>query len=353
MRQDAASGKATPAIIPVPPAYRTLESRIIMAPDRIRTAVIGLGHFGRFHAEKYARLPRSQLVAVVDADPARAREAGKALRVEGLTDFRELFGRVDAASIVVPTQMHHDVALACLEAGIHVLIEKPITETLEQADHLIRVAREKNLILQVGHLQRFLLQRLGADTVIQHPLYIESTRIAPYKPRGTDVGVTLDLMIHDIDLILAMVRSPLVMVDAVGAPVVSPTEDIANTRLRFANGCVANITASRVSMKTERKMRIFQRDAYVSIDLHNRKYVVFRKGSGKAWFPGLPPIDREERSFGEGDDLEAEIASFLDSVATGHPPLVTGEDGRQALETAMRITASLKESLDRIASPAG
>ncbi len=322
-----------------------------MTGGRIRTGVIGLGHFGGFHAEKYARLPQSRLVAVVDADEDRAHKAARKLGAEALTDYRQLFGKVDAVSVVVPTQMHYDVALACLQAGIHVLVEKPITETLDQADRLIRAASEHGRVLQVGHLQRFLLQRLGADTVINDPLYIESTRIAPYKPRGTDVGVTLDLMIHDIDLVLALVRSPIVLLDAVGAPVVSPTEDIANTRLRFASGCVANITASRVSLKTERKMRIFQRDAYVSLDLHNRKFVVMRKGTGKSWFPGLPPIDRIEKSFGEGDDLEAEIGSFLDAVASGKPPLVTGEDGRRALDAAMQITASLQESLARVALP--
>ncbi len=321
-----------------------------MSIDKIRTAVIGLGHFGRFHAEKYAKLPRSRLVAVVDSDKARAEDYARTLKTEAVTDYRELFGKVDAVSIVVPTQAHHDVASACLEAGIHVLIEKPITETLEQADKLIKLAAERQRVLQVGHLQRFLLQRLGADDVIRDPLYIESTRIAPYKPRGTDVGVTLDLMIHDIDLILAMVRSPVLSVDAVGAPIVSATEDIANTRLRFTNGCVANITASRVSLKTERKMRIFQRDAYVSLDLHNRKYVVIRKGTGKPWFPGLPPIDRSEKSFSEGDDLQAEIASFLDAVGDNKPPLVTGEDGRRALETAMQIMAGLQESLERVSA---
>ncbi|MBV8537152.1 MAG: Gfo/Idh/MocA family oxidoreductase [Alphaproteobacteria bacterium] len=318
--------------------------------DRIRTAVIGLGHFGRFHADKYARLAQSQLVGVVDADAARAAESARKLKCEPFTDYRALFGKVDAVSVVVPTQMHHEVALACLKAGIHVLVEKPITETIGQADALIRAAAEQKRVLQVGHLQRFLLQRLGADTAIKNPLYIEAVRIAPYKPRGTDVGVTLDLMIHDIDMVLALVRSPVIAVDAVGAPVVSPTEDIANTRLRFANGCVANITASRVSLKTERKMRIFQRDAYVSIDLHNRKYTLLRKGSGKAWFPGLPPIDREERSFAEGDDLEAEIQAFLAAIAGGTPPLVTGEDGRRALETAMKVTASLIESLERVSA---
>ncbi|MBI3453939.1 MAG: Gfo/Idh/MocA family oxidoreductase [Rhodospirillales bacterium] len=321
-----------------------------MSQTPLRTAVIGTGYFGRLHAEKYARLPASALVAAVDADPARAAEIGKALRVPAVTDYRELFGKIDAASVVVPTGGHFTVARDCLEHGIHVLVEKPITETLEQADELIALAARRNLVLQVGHLQRFLLERLGAREHVGEPLYIESTRIAPYKLRSTDVGVTLDLMIHDIDLVLALVRAPVVMVDAVGAPVVSVEEDIANTRLRFANGCVANITASRVSLKTERKMRIFGRECYVSLDLHNRKLVAMHKGTGKSWFPGLPPIDRTERSFSEGDDLAAEIESFLNAVRSGKPPLVSGEDGRRALDVAMRITASLRESLALVAS---
>jgi predicted dehydrogenase len=315
----------------------------------LRSAVIGCGHFGRYHAEKYARNAAVKLVAVVDSDASRAAETAHKHGARPLGDYRALFGEIDAASIVVPTQAHFEVARACLDAGIHVLVEKPITETLAQADELIRLAAERNRVLQVGHLQRFFLERLNVDGLVRDPLYIESTRIAPFKQRGTDVGVTLDLMIHDIDLILALVRAPVTMVDAVGAPVVSAEEDIANTRLRFANGCVANITASRVSLKTERKMRIFQRDAYVSIDLHNRKLVAMRRGSGKSWFPGLPPIDRKETSFGEGDDLAAEIDSFVEAAQTGRVPLVTGEDGRRALETAMRITQSLKESLALVA----
>jgi predicted dehydrogenase len=316
-----------------------------MAPAPLRTAVIGVGHFGRFHAEKYARSPAATLVAIVDRDLARAREIAGKHRAEALDDYRALFGRVDAVSIAVPTSAHFDVAKACLENGIHVLIEKPITETLEQADALIALADAKARVLQVGHLQRFFLERIAIDRFVDKPLYIESTRIAPFKPRGTDVGVTLDLMIHDIDLLLALVKADVVSVDAVGAPVVSSEEDIANTRLRFANGCVATATASRVSLKTERKMRIFQRESYISIDLHNRKLVAMRKGSGRSWFPGLPPIDRQEHSFSEGDDLEAEIASFLEACNGAHPPLVTGRDGRRALETAMRITKSLRESL--------
>jgi predicted dehydrogenase len=311
----------------------------------LRTAVIGIGHFGRFHAEKYAKSSLATLVAIVDRDLARAREAAGRFRTEGLDDYRALFGRVDAVSIAVPTSAHFEVAKACLENGIHVLIEKPVTETLEQADELIALADAKGLVLQVGHLQRFFLERIAIDRFVDKPLYIEATRIAPFKPRGTDVGVTLDLMIHDIDLILALVKADVVSVDAVGAPIVSSEEDIANTRLRFANGCVATVTASRVSLKTERKMRIFQRESYISIDLHNRKLVAMRKGSGRSWFPGLPPIDRQELSFSEGDDLDAEIQSFLESCAGKHPPLVTGRDGRRALETAMRITKSLRESL--------
>jgi predicted dehydrogenase len=316
-----------------------------MPGESLRTAVIGCGHFGRYHAEKYASLPAARLVAVVDQDPARASEVAAKHRVQALGDFRALFGAIDAVSIVVPTSAHHAVARACLENGIHVLIEKPITETLAQADDLIGLAAERRLVLQVGHLQRFFLERLNLGALIRDPLYIESTRIAPFRQRGTDVGVTLDLMIHDIDLILAMVRAPVTMVDAVGAPIVSAEEDIANTRLRFANGCVANITASRVSLKTERKMRIFGRDAYVSIDLHNHKLVAMRRGKGKSWFPGLPPIDREERNFAQGDDLADEIESFLDVARRGRQPLVTGEDGRRALETATRITESLRASL--------
>lgn len=311
----------------------------------LNTAVIGVGHFGRFHAEKYARAKAAKLVAIVDRDLGRAEEAARRLGAEAFDDHRALFGRVDAVSIAVPTNAHFDVARACLEQGIHVLVEKPITETLEQADALIALAERKGLVLQVGHLQRFFLERISLERLIDRPLYIECTRIAPFKPRGTDVGVTLDLMIHDIDLILAMVNAEVASVDAVGAPVVSSEEDIANTRLRFANGCVATVTASRVSLKTERKMRVFQREAYVSIDLHNRKLVSMRKGSGKSWFPGLPPIARDEYSFPEGDDLNAEIESFLEACLGAHAPLVTGQDGRRALETAMRIDASLRESL--------
>jgi predicted dehydrogenase len=312
----------------------------------MRCAVIGAGHFGAYHAQKYAKLAGAKLVAVVDADLSRAQSVARPLGARPESELARVLPEIEAASVAVPTRAHFDVARACLEAGVHVLVEKPIAETLEQADALIALAATKRRVLQVGHLQRFFLERLELGRHISRPLYIESTRIAPFKPRGTDVGVTLDLMIHDIDLILAMVRSEVTMVDAIGAPVVTKEEDIVNTRLRFANGCVATATASRVSLKTERKMRVFAPEAYVSIDLHARKLVAMRKGTGRAWLPGLPPIDREEIGFGEGDDLAAEIASFVDCAREERAPLVTGEDGRRALETAMRITRSIRDSLE-------
>jgi len=315
-------------------------------PREISCAVIGAGHFGAYHAQKYAKLAGARLVAVVDADLARAQAVARPLGARAETELARVLPEIEAASVTVPTRAHFDVARACLEAGVHVLVEKPVAETLEQADRLIALAAAKRRVLQVGHLQRFFLERLELGRHMTRAIYIESTRIAPFKPRGTDVGVTLDLMIHDIDLILAMVRSEVTMVDAIGAPVVTKEEDIVNTRLRFANGCVATATASRVSLKTERKMRIFAPECYVSIDFVARKLVAMRKGSGRAWLPGLPPIDREELSFGEGDDLAAEIASFVACVRDGAAPLVTGEDGRRALETAMRINRSIRDSLE-------
>ncbi|MCE2510553.1 MAG: Gfo/Idh/MocA family oxidoreductase [Alphaproteobacteria bacterium] len=309
--------------------------------DKIRTAVIGVGYFGQFHAEKYAHLERSELVAVADIDRARAQAIADKHGVAPVFDFRELLGRVDAVSIAVSTPFHHDIAKVFLERGVHVLVEKPITETLAQADDLIRLAAEKNLVLQVGHLERFSAARLGLEGVINQPLFIECNRIAAFKARGSDVSVTLDLMIHDIDMIQHLVKSPLSEVDAAGAPVFSSEEDIANARLHFANGCIANVTASRISTKNERKMRIFQHDAYIMIDFVNKKVLVARKGKGEM-LPGVPKIDVEEHNYEEDDILEREIEAFLESVASGRPPLVGGVDGRLALETALLINESLQ-----------
>lgn len=315
--------------------------------DPVRIGVVGVGYFGGLHAEKVARLPGATLVAVADIDRGRAEAVGKANGVPGLTDYRDLVGRVDAVSIAVPTVAHFEVAGAFLENGVHVLVEKPITSDTETARQLIDLARDRGLVLQVGHLERFSAPVMAVRDLVSRPLYIESNRISAFKPRGTDVNVILDMMIHDIDLILTLVNAPIESVDAVGAPVLSESEDIANARVRFANGCVATITASRVSMKAERKMRIFQPDCYIGVDFLERTVKVVEKGEAK---PGsdYPDINVENRTYDEVDALKQEIAAFVSAVANGTPPLVSGEDGLKALEAAIMITASLREHWQRM-----
>ena len=303
----------------------------------VRTAVIGVGYLGRFHAQKYAALPESQLVAVVDArQDARDKVAAEG-GCRAVADYRDILGEVDAVSIATTTPAHFPIARECLEHGVHVLVEKPITETPDQARALIETATRRGCILQVGHLERFNSAILALEGVLGTPRFIESHRLAPFKERGTDVNVVLDLMIHDIDLIQSLVGSPIVSIDAVGTSVFSRELDIANARIRYANGCVANTTASRVSMKMERKLRLFQDDAYVSIDLQQKVLTIVRKPpAGAAVTPGQVSI--EERSFEQGDALRFEIEAFLRSIREGRPPVVSGEDGLRALETAIRIT---------------
>jgi len=306
----------------------------------LRTAVIGVGYLGNFHAQKYAAIPGVELVGVVDNDATRASEIASALGTTPYSDHHELIGKVDAVSVVVPTQFHHVVARDFLAAGVHVLIEKPITVSLVEADELIAIADDKKLVFQVGHLERFNPVLVALEGVLIQPLFIESVRIAPFKPRGTDVNVVLDLMIHDIELIQHIVKSPVDRIDAVGAPVFTGEEDIANARIVFENGCVANVTASRISLKSERKMRIFQRDAYITLDFQNRKVLVAQKGSGEL-FPGVPNVKVEERELGQSDALLHEIESFIAAIREGKPPQVSGRDGKMALETALKINASL------------
>lgn len=309
----------------------------------IRCAVFGAGHFGRFHARKYAALPGATLVAVVDADRARAEALAAETGARAETSIDAVIGAIDAASVAVPTVAHHPVAARLLTAGVHVLVEKPIAATLAEADSLIDLAATRGRILQVGHLQRFLLKRMGIAARIHHPLYVEAVRIAPFKPRGTDVGVVLDLMIHDIDLILSLMGSEPVAVDAVGGPVLTGTEDLANARLRFANGCVASVTASRVGLKTERRLRIYQPDSYLSIDLAARRIFEVHRGEGSGNLPELPGATAESEIFPDGDDLEAQIADFVACVRDGRPPLVSGLDGRRALATALAVSARIRE----------
>jgi predicted dehydrogenase len=312
----------------------------------MRTAVVGVGYLGRFHAQKYSGLPNSQLVGIADPSAAARTAVAAELGVPAHADYRELLGRVDAVSVVTPTPLHYAVAKEFLEAGAHVLVEKPMTTTVAEGESLIVAARRANRILQVGHLERFNAAVQAVQPLLTVPRFIESARLAPFKHRGTEVDVVLDLMIHDIDLILSIVRSPVVGVDAIGSSVFSNEIDIANARLRFANGCVANATASRVSLKTERRLRLFQDDAYVSVDLHQKVLTVIRKVAGMG-ADGMPQVDIQETSYEQGDALKAEIAAFLNAAATGQPPPVTGEDGLAALRAAVSIAEQVASSQAR------
>lgn len=307
----------------------------------ISMAVVGVGYFGCIHAEKISRLPGAKLTAVVDVDAKRAAEVGHRFGVDAVTDYRDLLGKVDAVSVAVPTAGHYEIASAFLEHGADVLVEKPMTIDLESARTLTRIAKRKNRILQVGHLERFSGMVEALRQCIHRPLYIDSVRIAPFKPRGTDVNVILDLMIHDLDLILFLVDAPILSVDATGSSVFSDSEDIASARIKFANGCVANIVASRVSLKTERRMRIFEPHQYVAVDFDRRTIVTMRKGP-RRFSPDAPNIEIDEKDYQEGDPLEREIDAFLHSVATRRKPLVSGDEGAQALEAAILVNDSLR-----------
>ena len=312
-----------------------------MTQSMLRAAVIGVGYLGRFHAQKYAQLPGVTLVGVADSDPATASAVAAELGVPAVANYEELLGNVDAISIAVPTPLHFEIAGQFLRRGVHVLVEKPITTTVEQAEQLIRLAQAGRCVLQVGHLERFNPAILAISDRLRAPRFVESHRLAPFKQRGTDVSVVLDLMIHDIDLIQELVQAPIESIDAVGASIFSNDLDIVNARIRFRNGCVANTTASRVSLKQERKIRIFQDDAYMSLDLQQKVVTTIRK---KTAAPVESPaqVTIEEESFEQGDALKAEIEAFVNSIRTHTAPVVTGEDGLRALETALRIAELIR-----------
>jgi len=319
--------------------------------NKIKAAVVGVGYLGRFHAQKYAQIPGCELVGVVDGrEEVRNAVAGE-VATRAVADYRELLGQVDAVSVVTPTPAHFEIAEAFLSAGAHVLVEKPITETPDQARKLIARAAERKRILQVGHLERFNSAILAAEPHISTPRFMECQRLAPYKERGTDVNVVLDLMIHDIDLIQSLTGSEIVSIDAIGTPVFSGEIDIVNARIRFANGCVANTTASRVSMKAERKLRIFEDAAYISLDLQQKILTLIRK-LDEPPKPGHLPVSIEEASLDQGDALKAEIESFLDCIRNDRRPIVSGEDGLRALETAIRITDQVHTYLSENRTPA-
>ncbi|MFO1377822.1 MAG: Gfo/Idh/MocA family oxidoreductase [Steroidobacteraceae bacterium] len=302
----------------------------------MRVAVIGTGYLGRFHAEKYRDSPRAELVGVVDPLPDARQSVAAACGTKACADFGELLGHVDAVSVVTPTPLHHRIARAFIDAGAHVLVEKPMCTTVDEARDLIAAAKINGRVLQVGHLERFNPAVLAAMPGIRAPRFIESHRLAPFRPRGTDVSVVLDLMIHDIDLIMNIVGARIGSIDAVGAPVFTGEIDIANARIRFENGCVANVTASRISTKSERKLRVFQEDSYLSLDLQLKTLTTVRRRPDAA--EGNPPaVDVVEQDCGQGDALGFEIDSFLSAIAANAVPVVTGEDGLRALETALRI----------------
>jgi predicted dehydrogenase len=313
--------------------------------NRIKAAVIGVGYLGRFHAQKYAQAADCELLAVADCRQQARDQLGGELGVRTVADYRELLGTVDAVSVVTQTPLHFEIARDFLNAGAHVLVEKPITETAEEARELIALAARQKRVLQVGHLERFNAAILAAEPYLSSPRFIECHRLAPYRERGTDVNVVLDLMIHDIDIVQTIVGEPIATIDAVGTPIFSDEIDICNARIRFTNGCVANATASRVSFKTERKMRVFEDSGvYLSLDLQQKIMTLVRKRN-PGDVPGPLPVSIEEQSLEQGDALKAEIESFIHCIRTGRPPVVTGEAGLMALETATRITEQVHQSL--------
>lgn len=314
--------------------------------SKIRCAVIGVGYLGRFHAQKYNLLENATLVGVSDINKSACDAVAKELQVPGFNDYRDLLDKVDAVSIATTTSAHYDIAKEFLKKGVHCLIEKPITRTKQEADELISIAKKTKAKIQVGHLERFNAAHLALTQHLDNPLYIDSQRLAPFNPRGADVNVILDLMIHDIDIIQNIVKSPIIKIDAQGSPVLSSNIDIANARITFANQCIANITASRVSFNTARKTHIFQANSYISLDYNLKKLGVFTKGDGEM-FPGIANICQNETQFDNSDALLTQINAFLDAIQNDSEPLVTGEDGANALDTAAKISEQINHNLSQ------
>jgi predicted dehydrogenase len=294
-----------------------------------RLAVVGTGHLGSIHAKLYREIENCELVAVCDLNEERLTRVSKELGVAGYTDYKELFDKVDAVSIAAPTSSHHRIAYEFLSRKIHTLVEKPFTTDLKEADSLIRLAKKNKLILQVGHVERFNSAFSAVRKLIRAPKFIECHRLSQFPNRSLDIGVVLDLMIHDIDIVLGLVESPLKKVEAVGLAVLTGFEDIANVRLTFKDGCVCNLTASRISDDPMRKIRIFLNNAYISLDYKNEQASIYRKNPGGITKDDLP-IEKEQ-------PLKKELSSFVECVITGQPPLVTGETARQALALALDI----------------
>jgi predicted dehydrogenase len=320
-------------------------------PAPVRVAVVGVGHLGRYHAQKYAALPECELVAVVDADLARAKAVGAEVGAPAASDLAAVLPQVDAVSIATPTHTHHAVGLACLRAGKHCLIEKPLAATLAQGEALVAEAERRGLALQVGYVQRFNPAFVACRPRIAQPRFIESIRIQPYYGgRATDVDVVLDLMSHDLDLVASLVDAPLRDLHAVGISLVTTSTDLAHAHLVFANGCTANLTASRISAKAERRMRLFQRERYFSIDFvapSAREYVASpaAPAGGQGAAVDAVPVREVLLELPTGDALQAEIAAFLAAVREGHAPPVTGAEGLRSMELADRVMQDIARNV--------
>lgn len=311
--------------------------------QKIRVGVVGVGHVGQHHARIYRELPGVELAGIADSDPAKLQEIRQLLDVPAFQDYRELFGRVDGISVAVPTHLHAPIARDCLERGIDVLVEKPLAETLKEAEELTDLAVRRGRILQVGHVERFNGAVRALNQIVKAPGFIECHRLSPFPQRGTDVDVVLDLMIHDIDIILSLVKSPVTQVNAVGVPVLTDRVDIANARLQFASGCVANVTASRVSVERVRKIRIFQQDTYISLDYASQEIALYRRlpPDPASHPPRLPQIVREEVFVEKEEPLRLELRSFLSAVRNRSRPEVSGEEAVEALRVASQILTKM------------
>jgi len=313
---------------------------------KLRVGVVGIGYLGKYHVEKYASLPEVEIVGLVDIVLERAREWAEKLKVAAQADYHKLLGKVQAVSIVVPPDRHYAIAKDFLMAGCHVLLEKPMAASIAEADDLMATAKKKGCLIQVGHLERFNPALIAAQKKVSVPLFIEAHRLTPFRDRGLEVDVVLDLMIHDLDIIRHLVKSDVEKIEAVGVPVLSDKVDIASARLRFKSGCIANITASRISFNDQRKMRIFQPDSYLTIDFAQKKAAIYyRHKIGSA---ERPSITMETIEVKPGDALQMEIQSFVRAVLQSTPPLVSGEEGREALALALEINEQIQANLRKI-----
>ncbi|SPD75093.1 Oxidoreductase, NAD-binding domain protein [uncultured Desulfobacterium sp.] len=308
-----------------------------MIHDKLRVAVIGVGHLGEYHVQKYKAISNVELIGIADTNPVRAKEISDLYGVKAFNSHKELLGKVDAVSLVVPTEQHFEVAKDVLSRGVHLLIEKPITYQLQPADIMINMAREKGLVFQVGLVERFNPAVVMMESLLSKPVFLESHRMNEFTARGIDVDVVIDLMIHDLDIILHNVRSEIKEVHAVGMSVITDKTDIANSRIVFEDGTVANLTASRVSNKNLRKIRVFQPDAYMSINCLKREISVIRLDADLKNKNQFPQLSAEKTTFPGRDPLADEIASFVNSVIAGTEPVVSGDDGRKALKVALGI----------------